>query len=353
MENHSSQSEQNSSKSGASKGGTARAKKLDPQKRREIAQKAAASRWNKKNIDSLPKADEYRGQLIIGEQSLPCAVLDNGQRVLSETGIAEALGGRTGSLRRAKKASEDAGEPLPVFLASKSLLPFFDEDLIPNSLAVIEYTVGNRIEKGYAAQALPEICNVWLKARAAGALSEKMLHRAQAAEILVRGLAEVGIIALIDEATGYQKTREKEALQKILDIYLKKEFATWAKRFPDEFYREIFRLRKWDWKGMKVNRPSVVGKYTNDIVYERLAPGVLEELQTLNPKNDEGIRKARHHQFLTENVGHPALAQHLHTVIGFMRASSSWNQFKSLLDRAFPKGDVQLSLLLEEEDYLE
>jgi len=95
---------------------------------------------------------------------------------------------------------------------------------------------------------------------------------------------------------------------------------------------------------MKVNRPQVVAKYTNDLEYERLAPGILEELQTRNPRDEKGNRLAKHHQWLTEDVGHPALAQHLHATIGLMRASNTWDQFKSLIDRAFPKRGQTLQL---------
>ena len=68
-------------------------------------------------------------------------------------------------------------------------------------------------------------------------------------EILAPALARVGIIALIDEATGYQEIRDRQALQQILDKYLLKEYAAWAKRFPDEFYKQIFKLRGWEWRG--------------------------------------------------------------------------------------------------------
>ncbi|MEO5959687.1 MAG: P63C domain-containing protein, partial [Opitutaceae bacterium] len=123
--------------------------------------------------------------------------------------------------------------------------------------------------------------------------------------------------------------------------------AAWAKRFPDEFYKEIFRLRGWQWNKLSVKRPILVGKLTNDIVYERLAPGVLAELENKNPKDDRGRRTAKHHQWLTEDVGHPALAQHIHAIIGLMRASMSWEQFHDMLDRAFPKrgNTVQLEFI--------
>jgi hypothetical protein len=99
----------------------------------------------------------------------------------------------------------------------------------------------------------------------------------------------------------------------------------------------MFRLKNWQWRGMSMNRPSVVGKFTNDLAYERLAPGILEELQKSNPKDEKGQRPAKDHQWLTEDVGHPALAQHLHAVIGFMRASTTWCGFYRLMQRAFPK----------------
>jgi len=162
--------------------------------------------------------------------------------------------------------------------------------------------------------------------------------------MLMRGLAEVGIVALVDEATGYQEVRDKKALQAILDQFLQKELAAWAKRFPDEFYKEIFRLRGWKWSTLK--RPGVVAAYTKDLVYARLAPGVMEELERRNPVMDSGRRKARHHQWLSDDVGHPALAQHLHAIIGFMRASDSWEGFKRLVDRAYPKRGSNLELEL-------
>jgi hypothetical protein len=156
--------------------------------------------------------------------------------------------------------------------------------------------------------------------------------------MLMRGLARVGIIALVDEATGFQYVRDRMALQAILDKYIGKELAAWVKRFPDEFYDEIYRLRRWERKsGPSSRRPILIGQFTNDIVYQRLAPGILEELKEKNPLDERGRRKARHHQWLTEDIGNPALARHLHAVIVLMRASNSWNQFKALLDQALPK----------------
>lgn len=322
-------------------GGVARAQKLSPEKRSEIAHAAAAARWG------VPKAT-HQGELAIGDIRIPCAVLDDGRRVLTENGITNALlGSRSGASKRLKKTLSEAGAPAPLFLAPERLKPFISNEMLDGPLVPVQYLDGARTVTGFDATILPSACEVWLKARDAGALQSQQLDKAQRAEMLMRGLAHIGIVALVDEATGYQEVRDRMALQAILDKYLRTEFAAWAKRFLDEFYKEMFRLKGWSYNPLSVARPGVVGRYTTDVVYERLAPGIVEELENLNPKNYRGNRSVRHHQWLSEDIGHPALAQHLHAVIGFMRASVGWEQFIHLLDRAFPRKGHTIPLLLE------
>ena len=215
---------------------------------------------------------------------------------------------------------------------------------------VVKYrTEKGAVAHGVKAEIIPKICEVWLDADEAIKLGKRQKQIAQKAKIIMRALAHVGIIALVDEATGYQEVRSKEALQALLDAFLQKEFAAWAKRFPDEFYKEMFRLRGLAWNKLSVKRPQYIGRLTNNVVYERLAPGILAELQNKNPRDEKGRRVQKHHQWLTDDIGHPALAQHLHAVIALMRASSTWTQFQNMLDKSFPKkGDVfQMELISE------
>ena len=189
---------------------------------------------------------------------------------------------------------------------------------------------------GYNARILPEVCNVYLAAREAGALFPNQQHIAKRAEILMRGLATVGIISLVDEATGYQQIRERRALAVILERFIAEELRPWTKTFPLEFYRQIFRLKKWP-EPQGVKRPAVIGRYTNDIVYQRLAPGVLDELRLRNPVTPKGYRKVKHHQWFTPHLGHPKLKEHLAAVIALMKVSNTWESFMKLLRKAFPK----------------
>ena len=321
-----------------SKGGKARAVKLAPERRKEIAQQAATRRWERER--ELPKAlfgsDET--PLDIGGIPIDCYVLEDGRRVLTQESFLVSMG-------RAAKAKGGHGvrtsvDKTPPFLAATNLKPLIKKE-ISGSTTPIEFisTKGSRIQ-GFPAELLPQTCRVYLSARDQGLLHPRQRHIAERADILVRALASVGIAALVDEATGYQEVRDRRALSALLDQYLNQEFAAWAKRFPDDFYKQMFRLRGWEYPTVSGGKPGVVGKYTVDIVYDRLAPGIVNELEHVNPKNERGYRKAKHHQFLTEDVGHPALAQHLHAVTGLMRACATWDQFKEMLDRAFPrKGD--------------
>ena len=256
----------------------------------------------------------HDGELNIGSAAIACAVLEDGTRVLTQSSFLRAIG------QSHKPAGKRIGfEETAPFLASNNLKPFISEDLKASTKKVRFRPTRGGAAVGYKAELLPQVCEVYLRARDEKVLFASQQRMAHACEVLMRGLAHVGIVALVDEATNYQEIRDRKALNKILDAYPIPERAKWAKRFPDEFYREIFRLRGWPWQGMKVNRPQIVGGYTNDIVWERLAPGVREELERINPKT-EGKRRSKHHQYLTPDIGHPALQKHLNGVIVLMNS---------------------------------
>jgi P63C domain-containing protein len=208
-----------------------------------------------------------------------------------------------------------------------------------------------RLVRGYDASVLVAVCNVWLKAREARALQTQQLGKAQKAEILTRALAQTGIVALVDEATGYEKVRPQNALQEFLAIMLRKELAAWVKKFPDEFYENIYKLKGWKWPGMSKNRYSVVGHYTNNLVFDRLAPGLLRELRVRSPKDEKGRRDPLH-LWRSEDVGDPMLAQHLYTLMMFQRLAIAnghgWNRFLHTVDQVLPRRGDTLPLPFEE-----
>jgi hypothetical protein len=228
-----------------------------------------------------------------------------------------------------------------LFIAPSNLKPFISSELIEGALKPVVYKSGARVVVGYEAELLPAVCDVWLQAREAGALQTQQLDKAKQAEILMRGLAHIGVVALVDEATGYQDIRDRIALQTILNRYLKDEWSKWTKRFPNEFYKQLFRLKGIDFPSAGQNKPSFVGHWTNDIVYSRLTPGLVKKLKELNPRTKSGGRARKHHQHLTEDLGVPELQQHLSNVTFLMKTCANWAEFRQRLDMASPKfGDT-------------
>ena len=284
--------------------------------------------------------------LIIGEVEIPCYVLEDKTRVLSRGGFQSALGRH----RTSKRHDQRDGVNLPVFFAAANLKPFVSNDLVTASTPVaFQAPSRGPVAYGYRAELLPQVCTVYLNARDAGVLLPSQAHIATQAEILIRGLATVGIIALVDEATGYQRIREERALATILEKFIAKDLQPWTRTFPFEFYEQIFRLKGWTGSA-SAERPSVIGHYTNDFVYDRLAPGVLDELRQLNPVQPKTkARRYRHHQWFTPDLGHPKLREHLAAVLALMKAAPNWNDFKRSLARAFPKPDHPWDLLLDDE----
>lgn len=229
-------------------------------------------------------------------------------------------------------------DQVPAILYGKAINPFISKEILAKTAPVIFRLPNGSKAYGFRAELLPEVCEIYLKARDAGVLPSNQRHVAVQAEIIIRALAKVGIIALVDEATGYQDYRARTALNEILEQFIADELRKWTKTFPDEFYRQMFRLREWEFKASSIRRrPSVVGKYTNNIIYDRLAPGILDELRRKNPRTESGRRKHKHFQWLTEDVGDPRLREHLASVITLMKASNKWDQFMRMLDRALPR----------------
>lgn len=311
--------------------GKARADQLSPERKREIAQKAALARWS----GHLPDAT-HEGVLKIAALELPVAVTSDGSRLMISKAFMSALG-------RPWKGSY-AGTELPNFIAAKNLLPYISNEL-RSVLNPVEFiNKHGQKAQGYHVELLQLVCEAYLDARKAGKVLTQTQQRVAAqAEVLLRGFARIGIIGLVDEATGYQRDRATDALVRILEEFIAKELQPWIHTFDNEFYEQLFRLRGLEFPRDTVKRPQYFGHLTNDIVYRRLAPGVLEELKRTEPKLPSGKRKGAIHQRLTPELGHPKLREHLASVTTIMDLSDNYQDFMRKLNKRHPRFNENLS----------
>ncbi len=331
------------------KGGKARAEKLTKEQRSEIAKRAAAARWAGGGRAAIPVATHGSPDhpLRIGEVEIPCYVLDDGRRVIVQAGMVTALGMTKGG------SSHKGGTRLAKFVGQDRINPFCRKGLISVTLEPVKFlTRSGTIAFGFEATILADICDAVLAARRAGKLTGRQSHIAMRCEILVRGFARVGIIALVDEATGYERDKLRDDLAKILEAFVAKEIQGYLKTFELEFYELMCDLRGEPLARAR-NRPSYFGKLTDNLVYMRLAPGVRQKLRELNPVLDTGRRKRKHFQHLTTDLGHPKLKEHLAGVTTAMKMAKfqglTWAEFMKLLDKTHPK-QKELPLLDHLED---
>ena len=270
--------------------------------------------------------------LKLGETEVPCYVLEDGTRVLSGRAIQKAIG-----------YNGSSGDWLRKFVNTKSIAGAIKAEIIaglsePIKFMRIDSGGSQPITYGYEATKLIDLCDALMDLTRAGVLKENQKIYAIQAEMIIRSVAKVGIIALVDEVTGYEKAREKDALQLFLQRFLEDEKGKWVRTFPPEFFEAIFKMKGWTWKQASTKKPQVVGHYINNYVYARIGPKILEELRRRNPKDEKGNRKGKHPQWIDPDYGHPKLKEHLGILTAFARATGfNWNNWNRMVERALPK----------------
>lgn len=332
---------------GASKGGRARASVLTADERKAISRKAIMTRWAKqkgvsveefeqvsdlldtpvntkqKSIKSNLPISLFQGKLKIGDADFICYVLDNGKRVLTQREVVRLFTGHAkGNLDR--------------YLKAGNLQPYIDKDLISQSERFA--LPGSHIQSnGFEATLILDICDAYLKAREDGELFESQELFARQAEIITRACAKIGIIALIDEATGYQQFRKKNELQLKLQAFIAEEMQEWAKMFPDEFWFELARLEGIHYSPR--SRPLRWGKYIMMFVYDAVDGDVGKELRKKNPE-PQFLRN--HHQWL-KKFGRDKVHDQIERVITIMKLCENMDEFRQKFARVFKKTPIQIS----------
>ena len=302
-----------------------------------------------------------QGDWVIDKENniaIECYVTKDKGRFLSLKGSARALGlSGAGSTALVRNLNRQWLEPY--------LSPGLKEWLKDISSEKIETLAGlkGRNIIPLEASLFVDICKAYINAQRAGLFTDKngLLPRkwekqndiADKLYMIMAAFAKVGIIAFIDEITGYQEERDRDELSILLSLYLTEERLAWAKMFPDEFYKQIYRLKNWTYPTTnKTKRTPLLGKITNEIVYEKLPEGVLGELRKRNPVLPATKRRRwKFTSFLSYDLGQPDLRNHLLQVVALMRASANWSKFKRLFVRAFPSGPEQSEMgFMEDED---
>jgi len=309
-----------------SKGGKARSESLSPSERQRIAREAAKARWD----DPCPKAvfGEEDKPIRIADLAIPCYVLDDGRRVITMNGMIDTLGMARGG------AMVKGMNRLELFVSRERLKPFVSSNLHERIRNPIRFRIGRTTAYGFDSDTLIDVAEAVIQADNKGTLQKQQAAIAHQCRVITSSLTRIGLIALIDEATGYQSKRDKDELQQILTAYLLPEHRPWMQTIPDEFTNEIYRV--YGWVRTANNRgPRYAGKLIRNLIYEKLPKPVLPALDEANPSNAKYQRKHRHHQFLTEKQGLDHFRTQVITVMTLLRISKNKGDFNRHLKAYF------------------
>jgi hypothetical protein len=307
-------------------GGKATAAKMSRAERSERAAQAATARWSA----TLPRATHGDSDhpLRIGNIEIPCYVLEGGRRVITQRGFQAALGmNASGGARR-----------LLNFVGTLAANGIDTKDLESRVSEPIKFvaTEGGNVgvtAHGYEASALADMCDVILDARKAGLLRKAQEHYADYCEILLRSFARVGLVALIDEATGYQYDRPRRELEELLKTFVSESLRRWVRTFPADYFKELCRLRGIELR-QDMRLPQYFGHLTNDLVYRRIAPGLLRRLK--ERRSERGKPSNKLHSWLSDDKGIPEVLLHLGTVVGLMKIHDDYDTFVKQLNKIAP-----------------
>ncbi len=327
-----------------SKGGEARAASLSLERKKAIGRLAADARWGA----DLPRAT-HDGPLQIGDATLVAAVLPNGKRLIVQGTMLTAIGrSRTPKAGTGGTVNVDG---LPFFLSAEVLKPFITDELRLSTTPIFFRLKSGPRAVGYDALLLPMVCKVYQslrdslmrkltkgtpdEAKGAKSVYAKYEHIITRCDELAHGFSQRGILALVDDATGYQDDRVRQDIDRIIEAYVAPSLRPWAQKFPHEFFRQAYRLLGWKYEPGQTKHSPYMGKFINKYVFEALPPGVLDELKARLPKNEKGNRRAKLWQLLTIDTGIPHLDRQLTADLTLMQIADNKGQFEENWDKLF------------------
>jgi hypothetical protein len=318
-------------------GGTARAEKLPAKERKAIASRAAKARWQAAKEEAKRIEDPNyipdtlcEGEMEIGTVKIECYVLDNFKRVISKRGMAKALGMKS-----------EGGNVFMKAMGRKGLGSVMDDKLrsqLDNPLIFKPLT--SDLGHGYDATILIDICDAIIEAAKTDKLGPNQDALALQAEIIIRASAKLGIVALVDDATGFIADKRRQRYLELFKEFIREEVQEYEGEFPDQLFDVMYKIYGLPRRADAKNHPRFFSKFIRKYIYQPLASSNGAILEMLDEKNPvvyaSGGRRYKMFQFLSDVVGLPALRAHLWQVIGIGNSVKNKAQFERSFSIAFP-----------------
>lgn len=268
------------------------------------------------SVSELPRISHH-GPIRFGTLETVAVVLEDGRRGFLAKHLAGVLGyhGKNPSNRFDRFLSEFS----PNFMTGKEkagspvLNPGHGRALFVPAEAVME-AVGNV-----------------LRAAIAGKTHKQQARQVSACVEINLALGMVGLVALIDEATGYQYHRAPDALQDLVSKLIREHVSDWQRQFEPDYYSALAKVTGTAFTSGAQGRPPIWGAITRKWVYEVCFPN--EVLEEMRGRQDVGEKL---HQWLTDG-GVAVLTKQKEAVRLLAVSSSSYKDFEARCSVTFDR----------------
>lgn len=276
----------------------------------------------------MSPADRLRsianGDLTIAGQSVECHVLSDGRRVL-DTSQAQAFLGLGAKDRH--------------FWRSLARIPGLSAEIQAGPRIAFVLPDGRSVAYGYEASFIMDVCLAYQAAFLKDALHHKQAPTARRAMSMVAAAAKVGLEALIDEATGYQKRRPGDYLRGRFSDLLRDHHDDWKRRWNDDLMDALCRL--YGRRHVPGTPPPRCLWRAEGMIYDLvIGPDVMAEVRRRNPEPEHGTN---HHQLFRDPV-QSLLGDDLRVILALAQTAATKRDFWHHMRVHYCREPLQLRL---------
>lgn len=284
---------------------------------------------NGSDVKPRPKVTHYGSFDLIPGVHLECAILADGRRGFVQRQMLESIGFSGGDRNaRFERFSTKIGLNY-LKENSKTECPVFEVEM-PNG----------GVARWSPMEVLVDVVKAGAIALYQGKLTKQQHHIGMRCVELSNALIGVGLASLIDEASGFQMTREQGALLELMHRLVRKEARDWERRFQPEYYRALCGLFGFKYGNNHRPLPHIIGRITEQWVYMAAMPQeILDEIRAR--KGSEKL-----HQWLTEEDGLRILEKQIEAVTMIAKSSVDYKDFDARCSQVFYRKGAQMGMVL-------
>ncbi len=215
--------------------------------------------------------------------AVDCYVLEDKRRVIAQRGIIRALRGKTGGAEDGQLGRLLAR--LPSRFATLAAEPEIAFTMPAGGIAL-----------GREAQFMVRLLKAYSSAHRAGELHHTQEKLAMASIAMIEALAGVGIEALIDEATGYERSKAERERSRLFAALFRDGITQWERRWQPPLIRALASLYRVPYT---VGSPPRALQTPFHVIYTMIfGQEAARELRARNPDPESFC----HHQALTDDA---------------------------------------------------